>query len=102
VLGVIENMSTHVCSNCGHEEHIFGSGGGVALSEQFDVDFLGGLRIDKRKRIDADAGKPTVAANPDGAISEMYRQIARRVAAKLSLKDREYSQAFPSIVIQNN
>lgn len=102
VLGVIENMSMHVCSNCGHEEHIFGSGGGVALSEQFDVDFLGALPLDMSIRIDADAGKPTVAANPDGAISEMYRQIARRVAAKLSLKDREYSQAFPSIVIQNN
>ena len=102
VLGVIENMSMHVCSNCGHEEHIFGEGGGLSLSEQYEVDFLGGLPLDITIRSDADAGKPTVAARPDGPIATLYRQIARRVAAKLSLKDREYSQAFPSIVIQNN
>ena len=102
VLGVIENMSTHICTNCGHEEHIFGSGGGMSLSEQYDVDFLGSLPLDITIRRDSDNGQPTVAANPDGPIADMFRQIARRVAAKLSLKDREYSQAFPSIVIQNN
>ncbi len=101
VLGVVENMSTHICSKCGHEEHIFGEGGGQKMAEQYDIDFLGAIPLDIRIREQTDNGRPTVVAEPDGRLSQIYRDIARRVAAKLSLKKKDYSGAFPSIVIQN-
>ncbi len=101
VLGVIENMSIHICSKCGNEEHIFGSGGGQKMADDYDVDFLGSLPLDIRIREETDAGKPTVAADPDCRISQIYRDIARRVAARLSLKKKDYAGKFPSIVIQN-
>ncbi|HEY5700997.1 MAG TPA: iron-sulfur cluster carrier protein ApbC [Gammaproteobacteria bacterium] len=101
VLGVVENMSTHVCGQCGHEEHIFGAGGGARMAEQYNVDFLGELPLAMAIREDADAGQPTVVKDPDGPIAEKYRDIARRVAAKLSMQAKDYSQAFPKIVIQN-
>jgi ATP-binding protein involved in chromosome partitioning len=102
VLGVVENMSIHICSNCGHEEHIFGEGGGVRMAEQYDVDFLGGVPLDINIRVDTDGGKPTVVKDPEGRIAQIYRDIARRAAAKLSLKAKDYTTKFPSIVIQNN
>jgi ATP-binding protein involved in chromosome partitioning len=102
VLGVIENMSTHICSQCGHEEHIFGEGGGLRMSEQNDVDFLGALPLDLRIRVETDAGKPTVVAEPDSRIAQIYREIARRTAAKLSLKTKDYAARFPQIVISND
>ncbi len=102
VLGIIENMSIHICSECGHEEHIFGSGGGGRMAEQHNVDLLGSLPLDISIRTSTDEGKPTVVADPDGRIAEIYRDIARRVAARLSLKTRDYSASFPNIVIQNN
>jgi ATP-binding protein involved in chromosome partitioning len=101
VLGVVENMSIHICSQCGHEEHIFGQGGGQSMSEQYDVDFLGALPLDKQIREQVDGGKPTVVADPEGRISQIYREIARRTAAKLSLQAKEFSAKFPNIVIQN-
>ena len=101
VLGVIENMSTHICSKCGHEEHIFGAGGGQKMAEQYDVDFLGALPLDIRIREETDSGKPTVVADPECRIAQVYRDIARRVAAKLSLRKKDYSAKFPNIVIQN-
>jgi ATP-binding protein involved in chromosome partitioning len=101
VLGVIENMSTHICSKCGHEEHIFGAGGGQKMADDYDVDFLGSLPLDIRIREETDAGRPTVIADPDCRISQIYREIARRVTAKLSLQKRDFSAKFPSIVIQN-
>ncbi|MDX1512646.1 MAG: iron-sulfur cluster carrier protein ApbC [Gammaproteobacteria bacterium] len=101
VLGVIENMSTHVCSQCGHEEHIFGAGGGARMAEQHGVDLLGELPLSRAIREDADGGRPTVVKDPDSEIARRYRDIARRVAAKLSLQAKDYSQAFPKIVIQN-
>ncbi|NOZ11277.1 MAG: iron-sulfur cluster carrier protein ApbC [Gammaproteobacteria bacterium] len=101
VLGVIENMSIHICSQCGHEEHIFGAGGGLSMAEQYDVNYLGALPLDMRIRIDTDEGKPTVVADPDGRVSQIYKEIARRTAAKLSMKKKDYSDAFPSIVIEN-
>jgi ATP-binding protein involved in chromosome partitioning len=101
VLGVVENMSTHICSKCGHEEHIFGEGGGRRMAEQYDVDFLGALPLDIRIREETDSGKPTVVADPECRVSQIYRDIARRVAAKLSLKKKDYSMKFPNIVIQN-
>jgi len=102
VLGIVENMSIHICSECGHEEHIFGSGGGQSMSDQYDVDFLGALPLDKKIREEVDNGKPTVAVDPENRISIIYREIARRMAAKLSTRAKEHSAKFPSIVIQNN
>ena len=100
VLGVVENMSIHICSKCGHEEHIFGEGGGKKMAEDYKVNFLGALPLDISIRQEADDGKPTVAADPDSRISQIYREIARRTAAKLSLKAKDYSAKFPKIVIQ--
>jgi ATP-binding protein involved in chromosome partitioning len=102
VLGIVENMSIHICSECGHEEHIFGEGGGRRMAEQYNVDFLGGLPLDKRIREETDSGKPTVVAEPDSRIAQNYREIARRTAAKLSLKTKDYAARFPQIVIQND
>jgi len=100
VLGIVENMSTHICSKCGHEEHIFGEGGGSRMAEDYDVDFLGGIPLDIRIREQTDGGKPTVVAEPDGRLSRIYREIARRVAGKLSKQKKDYSAKFPGIVIQ--
>jgi len=102
VLGIVENMSIHICSECGHAEHIFGSGGGTKMSEDYGVDFLGSLPLDIKIRKDADSGNPTVADDPEGTIGLIYRDIARKTAAKLAVKARDHSAAFPSIVIQNN
>jgi len=102
VLGIIENMSIHICTECGHEEHIFGQGGGQSMSDEFDVDFLGALPLDIRIREETDNGKPTVVAEPDSRIAQIYREIARRTAAKLSLQAKNHSAKFPQIVIQNN
>lgn len=101
VVGIIENMSTHICSQCGHEEHIFGAGGGLRMAEQYEVDFLGALPLDLRIREDADSGRPTVVADPDGRIAQIYREIARRVGGRLSLMKKDFSASFPNIVIQN-
>jgi ATP-binding protein involved in chromosome partitioning len=101
VLGVVENMSIHICSQCGHEEHIFGAGGGQRMAEEYEVPFLGSLPLDIRIREETDGGRPTVAAEPDSRIASLYREIARRAAARLSLQARNYSHKFPNIVIQN-
>jgi len=102
ILGIVENMSTHICSNCNHEEHIFGQGGGVRMAEEYGVNFLGALPLDIRIREETDAGKPTVIADPDTRISQIYREIARKTAAKLALQAKSYAAKFPNIVIQNN
>ena len=102
VLGIVENMSIHICSECGHEEHIFGSGGGSQMADEFAVDMLGSLPLDMKIRVDADQGKPTVAADPDGQVAGIYREVARRMAAKLSKRAKEYGHKFPNIVIQNS
>lgn len=101
VLGIIENMSTHICSECGHEEHIFGSGGGQSMADQYDVAMLGSLPLDISIRESTDGGKPSVVAYPDSRITEIYCEIARRVGAKLSKRAKDHSAAFPKIVIQN-
>ncbi|MBD3609005.1 MAG: iron-sulfur cluster carrier protein ApbC [Gammaproteobacteria bacterium] len=102
VLGVVENMSIHICSNCGHEEHIFGTGGGGKMADEFNVDMLGALPLNIGIREDADIGKPTVASDPEGQVAGIYREVARRMAAKLSKRQKEYSHKFPNIVIQNS
>jgi len=102
VLGIVENMSIHICSQCGHEEHIFGEGGGQRMAEEYNVDFLGALPLDRRIREETDAGRPTVVAEPESRIAMIYREIARRTAAKLSLKSKDYAARFPQIVITND
>ncbi len=102
VLGVVENMSTHICSNCGHEEHIFGSGGGRRMAEQYGVDFLGDIPLDLSIRENADNGRPSVVADPDGPISQNYKAIARCASAKLAMRKKDFSAKFPNIVIQQN
>ncbi len=102
VLGIIENMSTHICSHCGHEEHIFGAGGGEAMARQYGVDLLGSLPLDISIRENTDGGRPSVVADPEGKIAQAYREIARKVGAKLALRGKDYSSKFPKIVIEND
>ena len=102
ILGIVENMSTHICSECGHEEHIFGEGGGSRMAEQYGVNFLGALPLDIRIREETDGGKPTVVADPEARISQIYREIARKTTAVLALQAKSYASKFPNIVIQNN
>jgi ATP-binding protein involved in chromosome partitioning len=101
IVGIVENMSTHICSNCGHEEHIFGAGGGAQMCKDYDVELLGSLPLDIKIREQADGGMPTVVAEPDGKIAAVYRHIARRTAVKLSEYGLDHSSKFPNIVIQN-
>lgn len=101
VMGIIENMAIHVCSQCGHAEHIFGEGGGQRMSDAYGIEYLGGLPLDIRIREQADSGRPTVVADPDGALADTYRQIARRVAIKIAERAKDMSLKFPSIVVQN-
>jgi len=101
IVGIVENMSTHICSKCGHEEHIFGAGGGEKMCADYKVEFLGGLPLDIRIREQTDSGKPTVVADPDGQISKTYKQIARRIAVKVADMAQDHSAAFPKIVVQN-
>jgi ATP-binding protein involved in chromosome partitioning len=101
ILGIVENMSIHVCSNCGHEERIFGEGGGARMGKDYDMELLGSLPLDIHIREQADSGMPTVVADPDGRAAQIYKQIARRVAVKIAEKQQDHSAAFPKIVVQN-
>ncbi len=101
VLGVVENMSSYRCPRCGHEEHIFGAGGGAAMARQYGVELLGALPLDIGIREGVDNGRPTVAVAPDSAIARSFRDIALKIAGKLSLRAKDYSARFPKIVIEN-
>jgi len=102
ILGIVENMSVHVCSNCGHAEPIFGQGGGEKMCREYGVDFLGALPLAMAIREQADSGKPTVVADPDGPVAKIYREIARKVAVKVAEKAKDMTSKFPSIVIKND
>ncbi|MGZ5112981.1 MAG: iron-sulfur cluster carrier protein ApbC [Usitatibacter sp.] len=102
ILGIVENMAIHICSQCGHAEHIFGSGGGEKMCKDYGVEFLGSLPLDIRIREQADSGKPTVVSDPDGPIASIYRDIARKVASRIARATEDRSSVFPKIVIQNN
>jgi ATP-binding protein involved in chromosome partitioning len=101
VLGIIENMATHICSNCGHAEAIFGEGGGARMAEQYGVELLGQLPLARQIREQMDSGQPTVAADPDSPAAVAYRGIARKAAARLSQQARNKNIGIPNIVIQN-
>jgi ATP-binding protein involved in chromosome partitioning len=101
ILGIVENMAMHICSQCQHAEPIFGTGGGERMSKDYGVEYLGGLPLDIRIREQTDSGRPTVVADPDGPLSQSYRTIARRIAVKVAQSAKDMSLKFPSIVIQN-
>ena len=102
ILGIVENMSTHICSNCGHAEAIFGEGGGQKMCGEYGVDFLGALPLTMSIREQTDSGMPTVVAEPDGPVAAIYREIARKVAVKVAEKARDMTGKFPNIVIRND
>ncbi|MBZ2208148.1 iron-sulfur cluster carrier protein ApbC [Massilia soli] len=102
ILGVVENMSTHICSNCGHAEAIFGHGGGEKMCADFGVEFLGALPLTMAIREQTDSGRPTVVAEPDGPVATIYKEIARKVAVKVAEKAKDMTSKFPSIVIKND
>jgi ATP-binding protein involved in chromosome partitioning len=101
ILGVVENMSFHICPKCGHESHIFGSGGAERMSREYGTELLGQLPLDEAIREQADSGKPTVVSDPDGKAAEIYRRIARRCAVKVAELQKDMTSKFPNIVVQN-
>lgn len=102
IVGIVENMSTHICTHCGHEEHIFGAGGGAKMCADYNVELLGSLPLDISIREQADSGRPTVVAEPDGNIAKIYKQIARRIAVKVADMAQDHSAVFPKIVVKNS
>jgi ATP-binding protein involved in chromosome partitioning len=101
IVGIVENMSIHICSNCGHAEHIFGEGGAARMCADYKVPFLGALPLDIRIREQADSGRPTVVADPDGKVAQIYRDIARKVAISIAEKAADFSSKFPTIKVEN-
>ncbi len=102
ILGIVENMAVHICTQCGHVEHIFGADGGKQMAHQYGVDYLGALPLALTIREQADAGRPSVIADPDGEIASLYKALARRVAIKIAAQAKDYSSKFPSISISKN
>jgi ATP-binding protein involved in chromosome partitioning len=102
ILGIVENMAVHVCSKCGHAEHIFGEGGGKRMAAEYGMDYLGALPLDIKIREQADSGKPTVVADPDGELAGIYKDVARQMAIKIAAKAKDFSSKFPSITISKN
>jgi len=99
ILGIVENMAVHVCSNCGHVEHIFGAEGGKRMAAEYKVDYLGALPLTMKIREQADSGRPTVVAEPDGDIAALYKQVARRVAVSIAARSKDFSAKFPTITV---
>jgi ATP-binding protein involved in chromosome partitioning len=99
---VVENMSTHICSRCGLEEHVFGAGGGANLAAQYHVPLLGELPLDLRIRECSDAGQPIVAADPSGPVAQAYRNMARRTGARLAATAGDQGKAFPKITVEDS
>jgi len=102
ILGVVENMAVHVCSNCGHAEHIFGEGGGKRMADDYHMDYLGALPLALHIRKQADGGRPTVVAEPDGEVAGIYKAVARQMAAKIAAKAKDFSARFPTITVSKN
>jgi ATP-binding protein involved in chromosome partitioning len=102
ILGIVENMAVHVCTNCGHVEHIFGADGGKKMAESYQMDYLGALPLNMSIRLQADNGKPTVVADPDGEVAGIYKSIARQVAIKIAAQAKDFSAKFPTITVSKN
>jgi len=99
ILGIVENMAVHVCSNCGHAEHIFGADGGQRMAAQYEVDYLGALPLTMGIRVQTDSGRPTVVSDPDGEVATIYKAVARQVAVKIAQRAKDFSSKFPTISI---
>ncbi len=99
ILGIVENMAVHICSNCGQVEHIFGADGGKKMAADYNMSYLGALPLDLQIRLQADSGKPTVVADPDGEVAAIYKSVARQVAVTIAAKNKDFSNKFPSIKI---
>jgi ATP-binding protein involved in chromosome partitioning len=102
ILGIVENMAVHICTQCGHTEHIFGEDGGKKMAAEYNMDYLGALPLDMQIRLQADNGRPTVVSDPDGNIAGIYKAIARQVAIKIAAKAKDFSSKFPSIKISKD
>ena len=102
ILGIVENMAVHVCTHCGHAEHIFGEGGGQRMAADYKMDYLGALPLDMQIRLQADSGKPTVVAEPDGSVAQIYKQVARSVAVKIAQQAKDFSSKFPTIKVSQD
>ena len=102
ILGIVENMAAHVCSNCGHVEHIFGADGGKKMAADYGMDYLGALPLDMSIRLQADSGRPTVVADPDGDVAQIYKKVARDVAVKIAQRAKDFSSKFPTIAVSKN
>ena len=102
ILGIVENMAVHVCSQCGHQEHIFGADGGKNMAAEYGMDYLGALPLAMQIRVQADSGRPTVVAEPQGEVAGIYKAVARRVALAIAAKNKDFSSKFPSISISKN
>ena len=102
ILGIVENMAVHVCSNCGHVEHIFGADGGRKMAAEYSMDYLGALPLDINIRLQADNGRPTVVADPDGEVAALYKAVARQVAVKIAAQAKDFSSKFPTISVSKN
>src|SRR5437868_6497972 len=99
ILGIIENMAMHVCSNCGHVEHIFGADGGRRMAEELRIDYLGALPLNIGIRVQTDSGAPTVVSDPDGEIAGIYKAMARQLAVKIAQRTKDFSSKFPTITV---
>ena len=99
ILGIVENMAVHVCTNCGHVEHIFGSDGGKKMAAEYNMDYLGALPLNMQIRLQADSGKPTVVSDPDGEVAGIYKAVARQVAVSIAARNKDFSSKFPTITI---
>jgi ATP-binding protein involved in chromosome partitioning len=99
ILGIVENMAVHVCSNCGHVEHIFGADGGKRMATEYGMEYLGALPLNMQIRLQADSGKPTVVSDPDSEVAGLYKAVARKVALAIAAKNKDFSSKFPSIKI---
>ena len=99
ILGIVENMAVHVCTNCGHVEHIFGSEGGKKMAAEYSMDYLGALPLNMQIRLQADSGKPTVVSDPDGEVAGIYKAVARQVAVSIAARNKDFSSKFPTITI---
>jgi ATP-binding protein involved in chromosome partitioning len=102
ILGIVENMSVYVCPACGHSEHIFGADGGKRMAAQYKVDYLGALPLNLSIREQTDSGRPTVVAEPDGEIAQIYKTVARRIAVTIAQKAKDFSAKFPTITVSKN
>ncbi|MDQ0083953.1 MULTISPECIES: iron-sulfur cluster carrier protein ApbC [Variovorax] len=102
ILGIVENMAVHICSNCGHAEHIFGADGGKKMAAEYQMEYLGALPLDIKIRLQADSGAPTVVSDPEGDVAGIYKAVARRVAVGIAEKAKDFSAKFPTISISKN